>query len=100
MPFYLLETVETKSYTLETCHNDVEFPFINDLGKNFLSLVTCSYQFDDISTRQPLLELIHPITKSNFRSYDNMRAIYLLVLLDERKNGDSLYSFSETHIVC
>ena len=28
-----------------------------------------------------------------------MRTVYLFILFDEGKNGDSLYSFSKTHIV-
>ena len=99
MPFYFFETVKTYSHSFVTGDDYIKFSFLHNLAQDFLSLVSSGNQLDHICARHPLLKLIHPVSQSNFGSHNDMRPTYLLVFLDEGKDGDSLDGLSKAHIV-
>ena len=86
MPFYFFETVKTYSHSFETGDDYVKFSFLHNLAQDFLSLVSSGNQLDHIC-------------QSNFGRHNDMRPTYLLVFLDEGKDGDSLDGLSKAHIV-
>lgn len=99
MELDLFEVIETNSHTFKRSYNNIKLSCRDALLNDILSLLFCSYEFDDSTARQPFSKLILPVTQSDlWRDYD-MWPFNFFELFNKRDDRNSLDSFSQTHII-